>query len=159
VALEVTQCLPLRLALGDVAIEVGPTRRVGLVDLADRHYVDGVVEATMTPQREPMEQPTSRGLLYWSDPCIGGEAVPLRETSEVAAVTDHRAGEDRSDTEDVVSVVFDARTAERMRRCDSLICSSRRATSSTSSRASWWRMCSMGVAGSKEPRSRLASET
>jgi hypothetical protein len=57
VTLERAQRLSLGFALGDLAIKVGPTLRMGLTDLADRHHVDGVVEATMTPQREPEEHP------------------------------------------------------------------------------------------------------
>ena len=34
---------PLRLALGNLPLEVRPTLRVDLVDLADGHHVDGMV--------------------------------------------------------------------------------------------------------------------
>ena len=55
----------------------------------------------MTPQRESMEHPTSRGALDRRDPRIGGEAVPVGEAPDVAAVTDHRAGEDRAHAEEL----------------------------------------------------------
>ena len=80
-ALEGAQGFSFGLALDDLAIEVGPTRRVGLADLAYGHHVDGVVEPTMTPQREPVEYPTARGVLDRSDARIGGEAVPVGEAT------------------------------------------------------------------------------
>jgi hypothetical protein len=60
VALERAQSLSLGLALGHLAIEVGPTLGVGLADLTDGHHVDGVVEEAMASQREPVKDPTSR---------------------------------------------------------------------------------------------------
>ena len=55
VALEGAQGFSFGLALDDLAIEVGPTGRWGLADLAYGHHMDCVVEPTMTAEREPVE--------------------------------------------------------------------------------------------------------
>jgi hypothetical protein len=48
-ALQGANSFTLRLALGDLAIEVGPAVGVGLADLGDGSYVDGVVELSISP--------------------------------------------------------------------------------------------------------------
>jgi hypothetical protein len=108
VTFEWAQRLSLGLALGDLAIEVGPTLRMGLADLADRHHVDGVVEATMTPKRESMEYPTPRGVLDRSDPRIGGEAVPVGEATDVTAIPITEQARIGPTPNSSVSEVFDA---------------------------------------------------
>ncbi len=48
-ALEGANRFALGLALGDLAIEVGPTVGVGLADLRDGRDVDGVIELAIPP--------------------------------------------------------------------------------------------------------------
>jgi hypothetical protein len=101
VSLEGAQGFSFGLALGDLAIEVGPSARVGLADLAYGHHVDCVVKPTMTAQREPVEYPTPRGVRDRSDTRIGGEAVLVGEATNVAGETDQLAGKDRAHTEQI----------------------------------------------------------
>ena len=64
-------------------------------------HVNGVVESTMSSQRESMEHPAPRRALDRRDPRMGGEAIPVGEATDVTAVADHRAGEDGAHPEEV----------------------------------------------------------
>ena len=96
-SLERPDGFPLGLALGHLLLEVDPTLRVLLADLADGHHVDGVVELAVAPAAEAMDDPSSRGALDGGHTGIGGELVPVGEPTDVTGVTDQSAGQDGPD--------------------------------------------------------------
>jgi hypothetical protein len=95
--LERPQGLLLRLALGNLAVEVDPSLGAGVADLSDRGHVEGVVELAVAAAREPMHDPPTRGQLDRSRAAIGGIGISVGETSNVAGVSDQRRSMDRAD--------------------------------------------------------------
>ena len=96
VPLERPDRLSLGLAFGHLLLEVGPTVRVRLSDLADGHHVDRMVELAVAPTAQPVDSPTARRQLDWRDAGIGGELVPTREPTDVTRVADELTGQDRA---------------------------------------------------------------
>jgi hypothetical protein len=94
VPLERPDGLPLGLLLGHLLLEVDPSFRVLLADLADGHHVDGVVELAVAPTTQPVNGVTTRRQLDRSDAGIGGEPIAVREASHVTRVADELAGQD-----------------------------------------------------------------
>ncbi len=100
VALERAKGLSLGLALGNLAIEVGPTLGVGLADLGDAamwmallSYDYPAVRAGETPDRLRSAR---------SERCPHRRRrSPGWRSADVAGVTDQRAGENRADTEEI----------------------------------------------------------
>jgi hypothetical protein len=74
------------LALGDLLLEVGAAVAVGVPDLGERGHVDGVVEAPVAAQREPVDLPLAGGDFDRGSAVVGGEASrsPNRDTPPVA---------------------------------------------------------------------------
>src|ERR1700676_1052013 len=97
VSLEGADGYPLGLSLGEHPVEVDPTFGVVLADLADGHHVDGVVELTVAPSTEPVDDPTTGGQLDGSYSGIGGELVPGGEPTDIPGVADQLTGQDGTD--------------------------------------------------------------
>ena len=86
VSLERADCLPLGLALGHLALEVGPTLRVGLADLTDGHHVDGVIELPVAATAQTVDGAPPGGKLDGCHAGIRSELVPAGESADVTGV-------------------------------------------------------------------------
>jgi hypothetical protein len=90
---------------------------VGVADLADRGHVDGVVDAPVLAQRQPVDLAVPGGDLDWRGAVVGGEMIPAGEPGHVSDVADHGGRNDRADAEDLRQAV----TRRADRRCELLL--------------------------------------
>jgi hypothetical protein len=79
VAFESRQRLFLGFALGHLEVEVGPPLGVGLADLTERGQVQGVVELTFAPPRQPMDDAACSGHFDGAAAVAGGVVVTVPE--------------------------------------------------------------------------------
>jgi len=100
-ALQRPQRFLLRLALVDLAIEVGATCRMGLAELTDRGHVEGMVQLAVAALRQPVNGATTGGELDRGRAVVGGVAIPVGESGDVAGVADQPSSDDRSDSEQI----------------------------------------------------------
>ena len=89
------------LALGDLAVVVGAAVAVAVPDLGDRGHVEGVVDAPVPAQRQPVNLAVPRGHLDRCGAVVRGEVIPAGEPGHVDDIADHRAGVDRTEAEDL----------------------------------------------------------
>src|SRR5438128_1816700 len=88
-------------ALGYFPVVVDAAVAVGVADLGDRGHVDGVVDAPVTAQRQPVDLAVPGGDFDRGGAVVGGEVVAAGEPGHLAGVGDHGGGDDRADTEDL----------------------------------------------------------
>src|SRR3954451_8682401 len=81
VALQRSECFTFRLALGDAPLEADPSFGSGLGDLADGSHVQRVVEVTVAPWGQPVDDPPRRPPTgsSWRPPSQNG-ASPTRRS-------------------------------------------------------------------------------
>jgi hypothetical protein len=76
----------VRLAVGDLAVEVDTAVGVGLAQLADRGHVDGVVQLAVAAFGESVHDATTRGELDRGGAVVRGVVITVAEPGDVAAV-------------------------------------------------------------------------
>jgi hypothetical protein len=74
---------------------------VTLADLSDGRHVNGVVEPPVALAREPVADLVARGRLDRSRPVVGREVIRAGEPGDVDRFSDHSAGDDRPDAEEL----------------------------------------------------------
>jgi hypothetical protein len=89
------------LALGDLAVVVGAAAAVGVPDLGDRGHVQGVVDAPVPAQRQPVDLAVPRRHPGRGGAVAGGEVIAAGEPGHAGDVADHCAGVDRAEAEDL----------------------------------------------------------
>ena len=80
---------------------VGAAVAVPVPDLGDRGHVDGVVDAAVAAQRQPVDLAVPGGHLDRGGAVIGGEVIAAGEPGHVADVADDGGGDDGADAEDL----------------------------------------------------------
>jgi hypothetical protein len=88
------------LALSDLAVVVGAAVAVGVPDLGDRGHVQGVVDAPVPAQRQPVDLAVPRRHLDRGAAVVGAEVIAAGEPGHVGDVADHGAGAGRAEAED-----------------------------------------------------------
>jgi hypothetical protein len=77
-----------RLALGDLFVVVGAAVAVLVADLGDRGHVDGVVQAAVPAQRQPVNLPVAGGHLDRRGAVIGREPGLIQRAGTGPATTE-----------------------------------------------------------------------
>jgi hypothetical protein len=106
------------LAFGDLAIEVGAALGMRLAELADCDHVDRMVESAVPATRQSVHDPTGRGELDRCGPVVGGVVVAVTESGGVTGLPMRIAARIGPTPNRSVTDVADARTASRIRLCD-----------------------------------------
>ena len=91
----------MRLSLGQLLLVIGAAVAVPVPDLGDRGHVDGMVDAPVAAQRQPVDLPVPGGRLDRGGAVIGGEVIASGEAGHVGHVTDDGAGDHRANAGDL----------------------------------------------------------
>jgi hypothetical protein len=101
VAFERADRVLLGLALGQLALEVRAALGVALADLADGGQVQGVVQPSVAPLGDTVDDPATGGSLDRGGAVVGRVVIAGGEVTDVAGEADQVAGDDRPDAVDL----------------------------------------------------------